>query len=80
MRKVCIRMDIPITNNIGGAGMKRLTKVSIFFILYFILSTAYAFAALVGHQFRPLPAPINLLMLGITLLGAGHILKNLIDE
>ena len=66
--------------NIGGAVVKSLTKVSIFFLAFFIVSTVYAFAAFVGNQVKPLPEPINLLILGIAMTGIGHFLKQLAEK
>ncbi len=68
------------TENMGGAKVKTLTKVSIFFLAFFIVSTVYAFAAFVGNQIKPLPEPVNLLILGIAMTGIGHFLKHLADK
>jgi uncharacterized membrane-anchored protein len=61
----------------GGVAVKNLTKVSIFFLAFFIFSTVYALAAFVGNQINPLPEPFNLLILGIAMTGLGHFLKRL---
>ena len=66
--------------NMDGTEVKNLTKVSIFFIAFFIGSTAYAFAAFLGKQINPLPEPLNLLILGISMTGIGHFMKHFIDK
>ena len=60
--------------------MKKLTKISIALLVFFIISSAYAFAAFIGHQIKPLPAPANYLILGLSLLTISFILKHLMDE
>jgi len=59
----------------SGAEVKKLTKVSILLLAFFIVTTVYAFAAFVGKQIEPLPEPINLLILGISMFGTGYFLK-----
>jgi len=66
--------------NMGGAEVKKFTKVSIFFLAFFIVSTVYAFAAFIGSQIKPLPEPVNMLILGVAMTGIGHFLKHPIDK
>ena len=64
------------SENIGGAEVKKLTKVSIFLIAFFVVTTAYAFAAFVGKQIQPLPGPLNLIILGILMIGTAYFIKH----
>ena len=68
-------MNFPNSKNIGGAGVKRLTKISIVFVLISIFTTAYAFAAFIGNHSQPLPDPLYLLILGVMLLCASHFIN-----
>jgi hypothetical protein len=69
-----------ITNKSGGREVKRLTKVSIFFILIFIITTVYAFAAIIGHHVNSFSDPLYLLILGVMMLCVGHFISQVIDE
>ena len=55
--------------------MKKLTKVSIFLIIYFIFTVAYAFAAFISYQIKPLPDFANVFTIGITMIVISHFLK-----
>jgi uncharacterized membrane protein len=56
--------------------MKMLTKISVLIPIFFIIMTAYGFAAFIGYHINHLPAPVSLLITGATMVAAGHILKN----
>lgn len=73
-------MFYPISNDIGGREVKHLTKISIFFILVFVISTAYAFAAFISNHVKPLPEPLYLMIMGVMLLVAGHFINQLFDD
>lgn len=55
--------------------MNKLTKISVFIPVFFIIMTAYAFAAFIGYHINPLPTPVHLLITGAAMIGAGHFLK-----
>ena len=44
--------------------MNKFTKISVFIPVFFIIMTAYAFAAFIGYHIKPLPAPVHLLITG----------------
>ena len=52
--------------------LKKLTKVTIFIMVFSIISTGCAFALFVINQFKPPPAPVNLMITGFALFCAGH--------
>ena len=55
--------------------MRKLTKISVLIPTFFIILTAYAFAAFIGYHIKPLPAYVDLLITGATFVAAGHFLK-----
>jgi uncharacterized membrane-anchored protein len=68
------------SENMGGAEVKKLTKVSILLLAFYIVTTVYAFAAFVVKQIDPLPDPVNLLILGISMTSTGYYLKHRIGK
>jgi len=55
--------------------MNRLTKISVLIPAFFAIMTVYAFAAFMEYHIKPLPAPVNLLITGATMIAAGHFLR-----
>ncbi len=68
------------TANLGREEVKKLTKVTIFFIAFFMVTVAYAFAAYIGYRIPPFSEPVNLLILGIGMVAAGHCFKLLVNK
>jgi hypothetical protein len=56
--------------------MKRLAKISFLIPVIFLIMTAYGFAAFIGYHIKPLPAPVNLLITGATMVAAGHLIRH----
>jgi hypothetical protein len=55
--------------------MKKLAKISVLIPTFFVILTAYAFAAFIGYHIKPLPAYADLLITGASFVATGHILK-----
>ena len=60
--------------------MKKFTKIGIFFIVVTLLTTAYAFAAMLGARVKPLPEPANLLISGCLMVAVGHSLRQFLQK
>lgn len=54
--------------------MKQYTKIGLFFILIFLVSTAYAFAAMLMWA-NPRSESLNLVFFGISMIAAGQFLR-----
>ena len=63
------------SENMRRGEVSKLSKLSILFVIFFLFSTAYAFAAFLLKNIDPLPDPLNLLILGFSMIGVGHFLK-----
>jgi hypothetical protein len=70
---------VPVQSTIEKASidMNKTAKIFAIFLTLTACMTAYAFAAFLGDNAKPLPEPVNLLITGSALFMTGHFVRRI---